>query len=174
MSDLGKISVLYAVTWDRRSKHSPSRLWWAITDPEEVSRWMNYPARIDLRVGGDYWVDFSRTGEGGIDGVITKIEPERLLWYAWGHTTIKWELEADGEGCRYRFVDFGQPPRDVPDEEGLAAGWHAWLEDLDRYLDGTMPDTPPGTEDSKRWLELKRQYRPLLEAALGDALTPGK
>ena len=44
---------------------------------------MTYPARIDLRVGGDYFVDFGRTHEGELDGVIVKVVPERLLRYAW-------------------------------------------------------------------------------------------
>ncbi len=53
MNDLGKISLCYSVTFDRRSRHSPSRIWSAITDSDEVSRWMGYyPARIDLRIGG--------------------------------------------------------------------------------------------------------------------------
>ncbi len=170
MSDLGNISVCYAATFDRRSGHSPARLWRAITDPEEVARWMGYPARIDLRIGGDYFVDFERTGDGGLDGVITRIEPEHLLWFSWGLSMICWELDADGDGCRYRFVHYGQEPRDIPDEEGLAAGWHAWLEDLESYLEGGEPTHELG---SLRLIELKQQYRPLLEEALGEALTPG-
>ena len=52
MNDLGKISLCYSVTFDRRSRHSPSQIWSAITDSDEVSRWMGYPAHIDLRIGG--------------------------------------------------------------------------------------------------------------------------
>ncbi len=171
MNDLARIDLCYSITFDRRTRHSPSRVWNAITDPREVSRWMGYPARIDLKAGGDYFVDFERSGEGGLDGIITHFENQRLLHYCWGLSTICWELEEDDGGCRYRFVHFGQKPRLVPDEEGLAAGWHAWLEDLELYLGG---GTPTHELNSPRWIELKRLYRPLLEAALGDALTPGE
>ena len=171
MNDLGKISVCYSVTFGRRSPHSPSRIWSAVTDPEEVSRWMGYPARVDLRIGGAYSVDFSGSGAGGLAGVITQIKRRRRFQYRWGLSTICWELEAEGDGCRYRFVHFGQKPRDVPDEEGLAAGWHAWLDDLESYLDGAAPTHEL---NSPRWIELKRQYHPLLETALGNALTPSK
>ena len=169
MNDLGKISLCYLMTFDRRSRHSPSRIWSAITDSDEVSRWMGYPARIDLRIGGEYFVDFERSGAGGLDGVIAQVECRRRLQYSWGLSSICWELEEEDGGRRYRFVHFGQEPRDVPDEEGLAAGWHAWLEDLELYLDG---GAPTHELNSPRWIELKRQYRPLLETALGDALTP--
>ena len=169
MNDLGRIDLCYSITFDRLSPHSPSRIWSAVTDPRQVSRWMGYPARIDLRIGGEYFVDFSRSGAGGLDGAITKIENQRLLHYCWGLSTICWELEEEDGGCRYRFVHFGQKPRNVPDEEGLAAGWHAWLDDLDSYLDGVAPSHEL---NSPRWIELKRQYRPLLETALGDALIP--
>ena len=64
MNELGEITRCYSLRYERRSKHSPERLWRALTDQSELSRWMSYPARVDLRVGGDYAVDFSRTGEG--------------------------------------------------------------------------------------------------------------
>lgn len=172
--ELGEFSVCYTITFRRTSRHSPARLWRAITDPEEVGKWMTYPARIDLRVGGHYFVDFSRTanpreaGEapGGVpddatlNGVIVAIEPERLLRYAWGTSVVDWRIEPDGTGSRHTFSQNGLHPRDVPDEEGLAAGWHSFLEGLDTFLAGGRP--LPDEAEKLRWNELKRLYRPLL------------
>ena len=45
---LADIRPAYSLVFERESSHSPERLWHAITDSEEVSRWMSYPARIDL------------------------------------------------------------------------------------------------------------------------------
>jgi uncharacterized protein YndB with AHSA1/START domain len=46
-----------AAWWTRRSEHipaSPSRVWRALTRPEELSRWWCDVASIDLRAGGRY------------------------------------------------------------------------------------------------------------------------
>jgi uncharacterized protein YndB with AHSA1/START domain len=167
--DLGAISIAYSLKLARRSKHSPTRLWRAITNATEVESWMGFPARIDLRPGGEYTVDFGSHAEGDVlDGIIIKVEPERLLRYAWGHSVVDWTIESDGDGCRHVFVQAGLTPRDLPDEEGLVAGWHDFLDSLDDFLDGTeRPQNSAGTE---RWEALKRQYRPLLAAVLGDTL----
>ncbi len=163
MSELGTITRCYTVSFDRSSHHPVSRLWRAITDPEEVARWMDYPAKIDLRVGGAYHVDFGRTGEGELDGVIVRIDPERALALVWGLSVLEWRLEARDDGCRYRFTHHGQTPRDLPDEAGLPAGWHAFLDDLERHLGGAPPD-PAGRANARA---LMPSYRRRIEAALG-------
>ena len=162
--ELGEIKACYGVWFRRKSQHSPSRVWRAITDSAEVSRWMSYPARIDVRPGGAYHIDFSRTGEGSLDGVISHVEPGRRLLYVWGTSTVEWVLEEDGNGTSFLFAHHGQYPRPIPDEEGLAAGWHAWLEDLERFLDTGSPSPEP--EGASRWRALGKLYRPRLEAVL--------
>jgi uncharacterized protein YndB with AHSA1/START domain len=162
MSDLGEITRCYSLRYERRSKHSPERLWRAITDPGEVSRWMSYPARIDLRVGGDYFVDFSRTDQGSLDGVIVRIEPGQKLAYVWGLSVVEWTLEPDGDGCRYAMVHHGQAPREIPDEEGLAVGWHQFLEDFAAHLRGEAPSAKFDLTT-----ELARAYRKRLDEVLG-------
>ena len=164
MKDLGRITRCYSLVYERRSKHPPERLWRALTDRAEVSRWMSYPARIDLRIGGEYFVDFSRTGEGHLDGVIVRIEPARRLAYAWGTSVVEWTLEADGDGCRYTFADYGLVPRGIPDEEGIAVGWHLWLDDFDAHLSGALPTLDSSRTRSR---ELARTYRARLDEVLG-------
>ncbi len=166
--ELGEIRPCYGVWFTRRSKYPPARLWRAITDSSEVSRWMTYPARIDLRPGGEYYVDFGRTNEGALDGVISHVEPERRLVYVWGTSTVEWALEPDGNGTNYLFAQHGLYPRPIPDEEGLAAGWHSWLDDLDSFIETGVAS--PETQGRPRWLKLKEDYRPLLAEVLGDAL----
>jgi len=163
MSELGELTRCYTIAFERRSKHPSERLWRAITDPGRVSKWMQYPARIDLRVGGDYFVDFSRTSPENLDGVIVRVEPERTLAYVWGVSVVEWKLEPDGSGCRYTFVHHGMPRRDVDDEEGVAAGWHLWLDDLESVLDGATP----GPEDPGVYAELSVPYRERLAEVMG-------
>jgi uncharacterized protein YndB with AHSA1/START domain len=79
---LGTIARSYTLRFDRHSNHPPARLWAAITRAEEVRAWMGYPAKVDLRVGGDWYVDFARTGEGELPGIIVQFETERVLTFA--------------------------------------------------------------------------------------------
>ena len=55
---LGRLTASYNITFERRANRTPKRLSEAITDSSEVTEWMGHPARIDLVVGGDYFVDF--------------------------------------------------------------------------------------------------------------------
>jgi uncharacterized protein YndB with AHSA1/START domain len=158
--EIGEITRCYSLRYERTSKHPPARLWRAITDPAEVTRWMAYPARIDLRVGGAYFVDFSRTAEGSLDGVIVRVEPDRQLAYAWGTSVVEWTLAPDGSGCRYTFLHHGMSRRDIPDEEGVAVGWHLWLDDLE----GHVSDTRASRANAD---ELARDYRRRLDVVLG-------
>jgi uncharacterized protein YndB with AHSA1/START domain len=162
MSELGEITRCWTITFERRSKHPVEQVWRTITDPERVSTWMRYPARIDLRVGGDWFVDFGDKGE--LDGVIVRVESERRLRYAWGISMLEWELEADGAGTRYRFMHHGQTPGTTTPEEGLAAGWHAFLESLAVHLEGGSY----GASDDQAVIdEVTPAYRERLEALLG-------
>ena len=160
--ELGIFTRGYCLEFVRTSKHPPARLWRAITDSDELTRWMGYPMRVEMRVGGEYYADFARTGGGGLAGVIVKAEPGRLLRYAWGTSTVEWAIEADGAGSRYVFAQHGLYPRDVPGEEGAAAGWHVWLEDFEQFLDTGSPSSEEA--GVARWRALQPTYRRNLEA----------
>lgn len=162
MSELGEITRCWSIRFERRSRHPVEKVWSTITDPERVAGWMRGPARIELRVGGDWFVDFGDKGE--LDGVIVRVETERRLAYVWGRSLLEWELEPDAAGCRYSFVHHGQAPGLSPTEEGLAAGWHGFLEVLAAQLDGVAYDAQ---KDRAFVDELIPAYRKRLEAVLG-------
>ena len=123
---------------------------------------MDFPTKIDLRVGGEYLVDFGSTDQGAIHGVIARIEPGRLLAYVWGWSVVEWSIEAAPDGCSYTFVQNGLADRG-DDEEGLAAGWHEFLDRLDGHLDG---EYIPRAQQKENWESLKPPYRMMLEAAI--------
>jgi len=160
--DLGEITPCYTISFTRHSDHSPERLWRAITDADEVSAWMDYPTKIDLRVGGGYLVDFSSTDQGAIHGVIVRVEAKRVLAYVWGLSVVEWSIEDDGDGCVYTFVQNGLADRGE-DEEGLAAGWHEFLDRLEGHLEG---EYVPRDEQQRNWEALKPPYRKMLDAAI--------
>ncbi len=152
MTRLGEITPCYTMRFERASKHPAKRLWRAITDPAEVTQWMGMPsARIDLRVGGDYSVEFTPSEAGMLEGVIVRVEAERTLAYVWGVSVVEWTISPLDDRCRFTFVHHGQPPGMVDEEAGIAAGWHEWLDDLDTYLHGGSPEhTPARAEEFKQ------------------------
>lgn len=169
MSDLGEITPCWTITFRRESKHSPQRLWQAITDPKEVSKWMGYPARIDLRPGGDYHIDFSRPREGDdggeLDGVIVRVRHEEALAIVWGRSVLEWAIVPEGPYCRYTFTHHGQEPPSTGDQhtdEGLAAGWHAFLDAFAAHLDGAPQITNAPTAHA----QLEATYRERVAAVL--------
>lgn len=154
------------VTYRRHSKHSPARLWRAITDPDEIAAWMGAPASVDLRFGGNYGFDFHGNGEDGLDGIIVRVERERRLGYVWGWSYVEWEIESAGDGCRYTFIQNGLTDRG-DDEEGLPAGWHEFFERLDDHLKGAARTAD---QHAARWKALKPYYRTQIDAVIrGDA-----
>jgi uncharacterized protein YndB with AHSA1/START domain len=119
---------------------------------------MGYPARIDLRPGGDYHLDFSNPKErdkgGELDGVIVRVQDERALAIVWGRSVLEWAIEPEGDGCRYSFCHHGQDSPSEGDtftDEGLAAGWHAFLDGFAAHLDGVAP--PPKVPAAHAQLE---------------------
>jgi uncharacterized protein YndB with AHSA1/START domain len=164
VSDLGEITPCWTITFHRTSKHRPERVWAAITEPDQVSRWWGRgPARIDLRVGGEYFVDFG--GGDALDGVIVRLEPGRMLSYVWNLSVIEWVIEPDGGASRFTFVDNGNrpPPEGAAwSSEGVAAGYHEGMDWLEGMLDGGQ-ERPQGAA----WESLQTSYRPLIDAVLG-------
>lgn len=160
---IGVITKCYRVEYERSSKHSVARMWQAITEPEELARWMGAKSRVDLRPGGEYVVEFRDADDGALEGIIVRVEPERRLGYVWGWSYVEWELDDDGYGgCRYTFLQNGLADRGA-DEEGLPAGWHGFFEELDDHLEGVYRDKEVL---NARWDELKPPYREQLDRVL--------
>jgi hypothetical protein len=119
----------------RESKHSPARLWAAITRADEVSAWMDYPVKVDLRVERESNVDFGRTGEGELPASSCGSSRRRCSPRCGGSPS------ASGRSC---------PPR------------KAFFDRLDLHLDGLHIGEP---EQKARWRALKPSYKAMVDAA---------
>ena len=138
------------VRFERRLAHPPERVWRAITEPDDLAAW--FPDTIEGEFGPDAEVRFPKFVEMGLPatGKVTEYDPPRLLAYTWGPSTLRFELEPDGDGCLLVFTDT------LPREESAknAAGWEVCLGDLDRRLAG---EEPAGREPDD-WSELHEGY----------------
>jgi uncharacterized protein YndB with AHSA1/START domain len=159
--DYGTITKCYTVTFERRSKHSAARFWKALTEPDELEKWMGGPAKVDLRPGGEWFIDFPDTDDN-LDGIIVRVEKELKLGYVWGTTYIEWAISDEDGGCTYAFLQNGLTDRGEG-EEGLAAGWHGFFDQLDGHLDGEYSSRE---EQKVQWERLHAPYLERLTAAI--------
>jgi len=148
--DGATVSTLHAIRFERRYATPLDDLWAAISDPEQVAVWMEYPTLLEPVVGGRVLIDFAP--EDPLEGIVSAAETNKLLAYTWGESLIKWELSPDEQGSRLVFSHFGVRPEFLT---GLCAGWQCFLDNLAAHLAGEPFDD--------RFEELHRQYKRALD-----------
>jgi len=135
----------------RELRHSPEKVWQALTDPAHLREWAPYEADGSLDVVGTVnltWVATART----IETRVTRADAPKVLEYG----DNRWELEAFGGGTRLtlwtsidrRFISMG------------AAGWHICFDVLDRLLSGTPIGRIAGGDAVRfaGWQRLNAEY----------------
>lgn len=116
-------------------RHSPERVWQAITDPAHLREWAPFDADRNLGAAGAN-VKLTTVGAPKAqvsETTVTRADAPKVLEYNWGGQDIRWELETIGGGTRLtlwhnidrRFISMG------------AAGWHICLDVLDLSISGT-------------------------------------
>jgi uncharacterized protein YndB with AHSA1/START domain len=142
----------------RELRHSPEKVWLAITDPAHLREWAPFDADRSLATAGTA-VKLTTVGAPKArvtETTVTRADAPRLLEYKWGDFDTRWELEAVGGGTRLtlwtnigrRFIAMG------------AAGWHICFDVLDHLLSGTPIGRIVGPEAMKfgGWQRLNAEY----------------
>lgn len=141
----------------RELRHSPERVWQAITDPAHLREWAPFDADGSLGTAGAT-VKLTTVGapmRRVTETTVTRAEAPVLLEYRWGDFEMRWELEARGDGTRLtlwtnigrRFIAMG------------AAGWHICFDVLDRLLGGQPIGRIVGPDAMKfGWQRLNAEY----------------
>jgi uncharacterized protein YndB with AHSA1/START domain len=136
----------------RELRHSPEKVWQALTDPAHLREWAPFEADRSLGTAGSTakltWVGTPTTFET----TVTRADAPKLLEY----DDMRWELEAVGGATRLtlwhnidrRFISWG------------AAGWHISLDVLERVLSGNPIGRIAGGEAMKfdGWQRLNAEY----------------
>ena len=136
----------------RQLRHSPEKVWQALTDPEHLREWAPFEADGSLGTVGTTvkltWVGTRARQET----TVTRADAPKVLEYS----DIRWELEAFGDGTRLtlwhsidrRFISWG------------AAGWHICFDVLERLLAGEPIGRIAGAEAMKfdGWQRLTAEY----------------
>ena len=115
----------------RELRHSPAKVWEALTDPAQLREWAPFDADKSLAAGGQVKLSTVGTPTPQVsETTVKRAEAPRLLEYGWGGKDLRWELEPLGSGTRLTlwhnidrdFISWG------------AAGWHICFDVLDRFL----------------------------------------
>ena len=142
----------------RELRHSPEKVWQAITDPAHLREWAPFDADENLGAVGTT-VRLTTVGAPTpmvSETTVTRADAPRLLEYKWGGFDMRWELEAAGGGTRLtlwtnidrRYIAMG------------AAGWHVCFDVLEHLLDGTPIGRIVGPEalTFEGWQRLHAEY----------------
>jgi uncharacterized protein YndB with AHSA1/START domain len=142
----------------RELRHSPEKVWQAITDPAHLREWAPFDADRSLDAVGAT-VRLTTVGAPAphvTETTVTRAEAPKLLEYKWGGFDTRWELEAFAGGTRLtlwtnigrRFISMG------------AAGWHICFDVLDHLLSGTPISRMVGPDAIKfgGWQRLNAEY----------------
>jgi uncharacterized protein YndB with AHSA1/START domain len=142
----------------RELRHSPEKVWQALTDPGHLRRWAPFEADRSLGTVGTT-VKLTTVGaptQHVSETTVTRADAPKVLAYKWGDHDIRWELEAFDGGTRLtlwtnisrRFISMG------------AAGWHICFDVLERLLAGQPIGRIVGPEAIKfgGWQRLNAEY----------------
>jgi uncharacterized protein YndB with AHSA1/START domain len=149
----------------RELRHSPEKVWRALTDPKQLREWAPFDADRSLGTVGST-VKLTTVGAPGphvTETTVTRADAPKALEYKWGGNDIRWELEPVGDGTRLklwhnidrRFISMG------------AAGWHICFDVLDRYLAGNPVGRTVGPDVMRlsAWQRLNGEYAEQLGVA---------
>ena len=142
----------------RELRHSPEKVWEALTDPVHLREWAPFEADGSL---GTARSTVKLTAVGAptpqvSEATVKRADAPHVLEYNWGDKDLRWELEGLGGGTRLtlwhnidrRFIAWG------------AAGWHICFDVLDRLLSGNPMGRMVGAHAVKfgGWQRLNAEY----------------
>ena len=146
------------VVFHRRYRKPIEKVWAALTVPERLADWLAL-SEIDMRVGGVIKLDWH--GHNSMEGKVVTLDPPHVFAWTWPfggrETLVRFELEADGDGCTLTLTYSGLKPAPGMGS-GARAVWHAHLEGLPDAIEGrcTSWETKTARQDA-----LQASYPPL-------------
>jgi uncharacterized protein YndB with AHSA1/START domain len=157
-AEIQKDGEKWTLVLTRELRHSPEKVWQALTDPVHLREWAPFDADGNLdKVGAT--VKLTTVGAPVLrvtETRVTRADAPKALEYNWGGFDMRWQLEAFDGGTRLtlwinidrRFISWG------------AAGWHICFDVLDRLLRGTPIGRIAGAEAMKfaGWQRLNAEY----------------
>jgi uncharacterized protein YndB with AHSA1/START domain len=125
--------------FERRLRHSPAKVWRAVSDPAEMAHWFPAKVEAELRAGAPMRFTFPEAAvvDGAWDGEVLEVDAPKVYMFRWNADVLRIELIPDGDGCRLVFTQTlggGWVGRLAAGR--TAAGWDHCLDQLVAQLDG--------------------------------------
>jgi uncharacterized protein YndB with AHSA1/START domain len=141
--------------FERRLRHSPAKVWRAVSDPAEMAHW--FPAAVEAapRPGAPMRFTFPEEAvvDGTWDGEVLEFDPPKVYVFRWNTDVLRFEVIPDGDGCQLVFTQTIGGDRIGRLGAGrTAAGWDQCLDQLASRLDGGAAE--PWTD----WLTPMSRY----------------
>jgi len=139
-------------------RHSPDKVWSALTDPTQLREWAPFDATGNLgTVGATLKLStYGAPAEHTCETKVTRADAPHALEYKWGDFDMRWQLEPTEKGTRLTlwtnipkaYIAMG------------AAGWQVCFDVLDLLLDGTPIGRLSGPDAMKfeGWQRLHKEY----------------
>jgi len=142
----------------RELRHSPEKVWQALTDPAQLREWAPFDADAGLGAAGTK-VKLTTVGAPALrvtETTVTRADAPKVLEYKWGNFDMRWKLEPLGSGTRLTlWTNIARPYISMG-----AAGWHICFDVLDQLLAGQPIGRIVGPDAMKfsGWQRLNAEY----------------
>ena len=123
----------WTLVFVRELKHSPEKVWAALTDPASLRDWSPFDPDRNLGATGPVQLTMAGPQPETTQALVSRVDEPNLLEYTWGDDVLRWQLEEIATGTRLTLF------HTLENRSWLAkvtAGWHICIDVLERALDG--------------------------------------
>lgn len=121
-----------SIAFEFELRHSPEKVWRALTDPALLSQWLLPVVGFELRPGADFKLQTQPYPgwDGTVDCRVLEIEPRQKLSYTWVvggmglDTVVTFTIAATDTGTRLSLVQSGFKPTQKQNFGGARYGWN--------------------------------------------------
>jgi uncharacterized protein YndB with AHSA1/START domain len=155
--------------FERTLRHPPERVWTAVTDPAEMSKWFPATVETELRPGAPMRFSMDEVVPGTTDGEVLELDPPKVYAFRWNDDVLRFELLRNDDGCRLVFTH--TLGGDWVGRLGAgrdAAGWDACLDALEARMSGEPFEAPTD------WLSRAEFYVAKFGLDLGEVTRDGE
>ena len=123
-------------------RHTPQKVWRALTDPVLLSEWLLPIVELKLERGAAFRLQSPPSSpgwDGAVDCQLLELEPMQKIAYAWTvpflDTVVTFTLEPTEAGTRLHLVQSGFTVDQKRESGGARYGWNMMTERLFALLD---------------------------------------